>query len=81
MCDMSYEYDLQHRAARCVREALDGRAVILKVTEEERAEAQRLVGDAPVIIATGAESMAFLMHWIPEFFEPRKPAGRRRKAE
>jgi hypothetical protein len=74
-------HDLPHRAAECVRDALDGKAVILKIhSEDERAEAQRLVGTAPVIIATGAEALAFLQTWMPELFGAR-PSGRRRKGE
>jgi hypothetical protein len=55
-----------HRAARCAEYANDGNATILMVSsEEERAEAQGLVGQSPVIIASGSEALAFLRHWVP----------------
>jgi hypothetical protein len=74
-------HDLPHRAAAAVRDALDGKAVMLKVhSEEERAEAERLCKGAPVIIATGAEALAFLQTWMPELFGAR-PSRRRRKAK
>jgi glycerate kinase len=63
-------HSLAHRAARCVTTANSGDAVILVITEEQRAEAQRLVGSAPVIVATGAEARQFLAF---------VSAGRRRK--
>ncbi len=61
-------FDLQHRAARCVSWANDGNATILVVTDETRAEAQGLVGDAPVIVATGAEALQFLREYMAPAF-------------
>jgi hypothetical protein len=39
--------------------------------EESRAEAQGLVGDAPVIVATGAKALDFSRHWVPGAFKER----------
>ena len=77
---MTYQFDLSHRAARCVSYANDGNACILVVTDADRAEAQALVGDAPVIVATGGEAREFLMQWVPGAFGP-SHGGRRRAAK
>ncbi len=55
-------YSLPNRAARCRRTADQGDAVILLITEDQRAEATRLVGQSPVIVATGPEVRQFLIH-------------------
>ena len=47
-------------------------AVMLRVQEAERDEAERLVGDAPVIIATHPEAMQFLEYWMRPLFGPKR---------
>jgi uncharacterized protein YerC len=66
------EFDLPYRAARCVRYANDGNAVILIVGDEtQRQEARALVGAAPVIVANSEECVKFLQHWMPAAFKRR----------
>ena len=55
-------YSLPNRVARCVQNANQGDATVLMITESEREAAQRLVGSAPVIVATGPEIRQFLIH-------------------
>lgn len=69
---MTYQFDLPHRAARCVEYASYGNAVILKVVEKEREEAKKLIGEAPVIVATGKETIEFLKRWMAPMFKRRK---------
>jgi hypothetical protein len=57
------QFDLPHRAARCVATANAGDAVILMITEEQREEATRLVGDVPVITANREQTKQFLMFY------------------
>lgn len=71
---MSGPFDLPHRAARCVRHARDGNAVILVITDGQREEAERLIGAAPVIVANSAECLRFLRSWMSAAF-----GGRRRR--
>jgi hypothetical protein len=51
---------LSQRARRCVATANAGDPVILIITEEQREEATRLVGDAPVIVANREQTKQFL---------------------
>jgi hypothetical protein len=52
---------------------------MLRIEEHERAEAMRLVGTAPCIIATHDQAMCFLRNtWMPEFFAEAKTAKRAR---
>jgi hypothetical protein len=64
------QLNLQQRAARCRERAERGDATILIVTNAERDEAVRLVGEAPCIVATPAEAQQFLTYL-------QKPARRR----
>jgi hypothetical protein len=57
------EFDLEHRAARCAAWARAGNPVALVINESERAEAVRLIGDAPVIVARGDEIMMFIRNY------------------
>jgi hypothetical protein len=58
---MMQQPDLAARAKRCVTTALSGDAVVLVISEDERAEAVRLVGTAPVIVANRDECRDFLI--------------------
>jgi hypothetical protein len=58
---MMQQLDLAARAKRCVATALAGDPVILVIGEDERAEAVRLVGNAPVIVANREETRRFLI--------------------
>jgi hypothetical protein len=74
-----YEFSLRNRCARSVREANAGMATMLRIEESERAEAVRLIGAAPCIIATHDQAMSFLRNtWMPEFFAETKTAKRAR---
>jgi hypothetical protein len=65
-------YSLENRAARCVRNANQGDATCLMITAAEREEATRLVGDSPVVVATGFEIKNFLIHLEAETSSRRK---------
>jgi hypothetical protein len=55
------QLNLAARASRCMATALNGDAVILVVSEDEKAEATRLIGSAPVIVANRDECRQFLV--------------------
>jgi hypothetical protein len=67
-----YEHSLRNRIAKSVIEADAGHAVIVKISEDERAEAKRLVGNSPVIIGTAAECTGFLAEWMAPFFQAKR---------
>jgi hypothetical protein len=58
---MMQQLDLAARAKRCAATALAGDPVILVIGEDERDEATRLVGNAPVIVANRQECRDFLI--------------------
>jgi hypothetical protein len=64
---------LAQRIGRAVDDLNRGLAVMVRVTEDERKTAERLVGDRPIILCDHAEGMQFLRTiWMPELFEPRR---------
>jgi hypothetical protein len=65
-------YTLELRCKLSVAEANSGMPVMLRVEEHERAEAVRLIGTAPCIIATHNEAMAFLTVWMKPIFDPKR---------
>ena len=67
-----YEHSLRKRILRSVSEADMGQAVICRIQPEERAEALRLVGASPVIVATGDEALAFLTEWMAPIFKRKR---------
>jgi hypothetical protein len=64
--------NFEQRCARAAAYANAGNPTALIIAnEDERLEAQRLVGNAPVIVATGPQLMDFLCRWPT----PHQPTG------
>jgi hypothetical protein len=60
------QLNLAQRAARCVATANAGDAVVLVIGDDQRDEAARLVGDAPVVIANRDECRQFLIFYAKQ---------------
>jgi len=71
---------LEQRAARCVEHVnATGLPCALVVADElERLIAQRLIGQAPVIVCTGSQLMEFLSVWPRAEVRSRERTVRRR---
>jgi hypothetical protein len=70
---MTYPHTL---ASRCQAAINDTRttAVMLRIGRDERQEAERLIGDAPVILVDDPDAaLRWLINdWMPEFFKGRR---------
>lgn len=69
---MTHPHALASRAEGCVRDTEQGMACLLKVESDELEEARRLIGEAPVIVATHEEAMRFLSEWMRPMFGERR---------
>jgi hypothetical protein len=63
-------------SSRSVNEANCGMATMLRIEEAERAEAERLIGSAPVCLGTHEECMRFLTIWMKPIFDPKRRGAR-----
>jgi hypothetical protein len=70
---------LEHRAQRCVVHAQRGEPIILVVGADELERARALVGEAPVIVATGGQTMQFLAIYAQQLNEQYGGKRRRRR--
>jgi hypothetical protein len=60
------QLNLAQRAARCVERANAGDPVVLMIGDDQRDEAARLVGNAPVVIANREQTRRFLIFYAKQ---------------
>lgn len=63
---------LQARIGRAGGDLNHGMAVMVRIEPEERSEAERMVGDRPIILCGHEDGMRFLAIWMKPIFDKRR---------